>query len=129
MAGSSEDEGRTSAGVLWSEVPEHARQDVEWIDGRHGQCSRPLPSIEEAPVPEALLRLPRLHPDRPRGSKAMIDAHGARARLGKARPGAWLVSPLTGHKWAIWPGGEVGWVPAAIELPHALRVDGRDDLQ
>ena len=28
----------TSAGVPWSEVPEFARPDVAWIDGRHGSA-------------------------------------------------------------------------------------------
>jgi hypothetical protein len=112
----------TSAGVPWSEVPEFARADVAWIDGRHGSAQSSLPSVEVAPVPDILHRLPYLHEDRPRGSKAMLDAAGARARLRDVRPGAWLISPYTGQKWAKWPSGDVGWLPADIELPAVLQV-------
>lgn len=59
----------------------------------------------------------------------MMDAHGAKARLATARPGAWLVSVLTGWKWAKWPSGHVGWVPSSTQLPVMLRVGCRDDLQ
>jgi hypothetical protein len=112
----------TSAGVPWSSVPEFARPDVAWMDGRHGPAENSLPSIEDVPVPEVLARLPSLHEGRPRGSKAMIDAAGAKARLKDARAGAWLISPYTGWKWAKWPGGEVGWLPADVELPPNLKV-------
>jgi hypothetical protein len=122
----SDDEGRTSAGVKWSEVPEHSRHDAEWIDGRHGPADTELPDYEAVPVPAALLEQPRLHPDRPRGSKAMLDASGARARLAEARAGAWLLSTYTGWKWAKWPGGDVGWLPKEVELPEVLRVGGRN---
>src|SRR5215470_17720920 len=37
----------TSAGIRWSEVPEFARQDLAWMDGRHGSAQSPLPSVEE----------------------------------------------------------------------------------
>ena len=47
---------------------------VEWIDGRHGSSQRPLPSLDEVPVPDILNRLPYLHEQRPRGSTAMIEA-------------------------------------------------------
>jgi hypothetical protein len=109
----------TSAGVPWNEVPEFARDDVAWIDGRH--CSdQSLPSLEAVPV---------LHEKRPRGSKAMLDAAGANGGLRDARPGAWLISPFTGWKWAKWPSGEVGWLPEDIELPTTLRVSSPDDDQ
>ena len=84
----------TSAGVPWSEVPEFARPDVAWMDGRQGSARSPLPTIDVVPVPDILNRLPYLHENRPRGSKAMLDAAGARAGLRDVRPGAWLVSPL-----------------------------------
>jgi hypothetical protein len=119
----------TSAGVPWSEVPEFARADVAWIDGRHGPAQWALPSADVVPVPDVLYRLPYLHEDRPRGSKAMLDAAGARARLQDVRPGAWLISPYTGWKWAKWPSGDVGWLPAEIELPSTLRVTARNDAQ
>jgi hypothetical protein len=45
------------------------------------------------------------------------------------RPGAWLISPFTGWKWAKWPNGEVGWLPNEIELPAKLKVSARNDLQ
>jgi hypothetical protein len=76
----------TSAGVPWSEVPEFARPHVAWIDGRHGSAQTPLPPVDVVPVPDALNRLPYPHEDRPLGSKAMLDAAGARTRLRDARP-------------------------------------------
>ena len=120
---------RTSAGVPWNEVPEFARPHVAWIDGRHGSAHSPLPPIDVLPVPEILNRLPYLHEDRPRGSKAMLDAAGARARLRDVRPGAWLISSYSGWKWAKWPSGDVGWLPADVELPEILQVSPRNDIQ
>lgn len=120
----------TSAGVPWSEVPEFARADVAWMDGRHGSATQSsLPPVDVVPVPDILYRLPYLHEDRPRGSRAMIDAAGARARLRDVRPGAWLISPYTAWKWAKWPSGDVGWLPKDIELPVTLRVMARNDIQ
>jgi hypothetical protein len=124
-----EDDDRTSAGVPCSEVPEDVRHKVAWFEGRHGSALTPLPTIDSVPVPGILNKLPRLHEKRPRGSKAMLDASGAEARLRNVRPGAWLISPLTGWKWAKWPNGEVGWLPADIELPATLRVPARNDIQ
>ena len=117
----------SSAGVPWEDVPEHALADVEWMDGRHGP-GEDKASVEEFPVPSVLLTLPDLHPKRPRGSKAMIDAHGAKRRLGGLRPGAWLLSPFTGWKWAVLPSGNVSWVPPLTDLPDTLRVDTRNDI-
>jgi hypothetical protein len=114
----------TSAGVRWSDVPEFARDDVEWIDGRFDPPEHTLPSLDAVPVPAVLNTIPRLHEQRPRGSKAMLDAAGARARLRDARPGAWLLSPFSGWKWAKWPNGDVGWLPKDIELPASLQVAG-----
>src|SRR3954470_20013357 len=85
----------TSAGMPWDEVPDSAIRQVEWMDGRHGSAKQTLPSIEHTPVPAVLFSLPRLHENRPRGSKAMIDAQGAKFRLADCRPGAWLISPYT----------------------------------
>ena len=117
----------TSAGVPLRDVPEAARQDVEWMEGVHGSAADALPPEEEVPVPDALVALPELHPDRPRGSKAMLDVHGARARLRDCRPGGWLVSPFTGHKWAKWPSGHIGWVPKRVDMPIELRIHSRND--
>lgn len=125
----SDDEDVTSAGVPWSKVPEFARHHVDWMDGRHGPAKTPLPSVDLLAVPDVLNRLPSLHENRPRGSTAMIDAAGARARLRDVRPGAWLISPYTGWKWAKWPSGEVGWLPADVELPATLQVSTRNDIQ
>lgn len=125
----SDDKDLTSAGVPWSGVPEFARHPVEWMDGRHGPAQNQLPSVEVVPVPDILNKLPSLHERRPRGSKPMIDVAGARARLCGMRPGAWLISPFTGWKWAKWPSGEVGWLPNEIELPASLRVPARNDIQ
>jgi len=115
----------TSAGVPWSEVPDDVLAYVEWMDGRHGSAKEPLPPIDEVPIPTVLFELPRLHENRPRGSKAMIDVTGARRRLADCGPGAWLVSPYTGWRWAKWPNGEVGWVPDGVALPNTLRVSSR----
>jgi len=119
----------TSAGVNWNEVPEFARHHVAWIDGRHGSAQAAVPPIDAEPVPKILYRLPALHPDRPTGSKAMLDAHGARARLAGRRAGAWIVSPFTGWTWTVFPDGEVHWVPSNVELPVSLRVQARNDVQ
>jgi hypothetical protein len=119
----------TSAGVPWGEVPDFACPDVAWIDGRHGSAQAPLPSVDAVPVPDILNRLPYLHENRPHGSKAMLDAAGARSRLRDVRPGAWLISPYSGWKWAKWPSGDVGWLPANIELPASLQVSARNDIQ
>jgi hypothetical protein len=110
-------------------VPEFARADVAWIDCRHGSAQSALPPVNVVPVPDILYRLPYLHEDRPRGSKAMLDAAGARARLRDVRPGAWLISPFTGCKWAKWPSGDVGWLPADIELPATLQVVPLNNIQ
>ena len=128
MSGKKDRESRTSAGCLWSEVPEHSVHLVEYIDGFHGSPTRPLPGLEEVPVPQTLLELPQLNPERPRGSKAMLDAAGAKARLADCRPGAWLISPFSGWKWAKWPDGSVEWLPREVELPGELRITARDDL-
>ena len=88
-----------------------------------------MPPVDVVPVPDILYRLPYLHEDRPRGSKAMLDAAGAQARLRDVRPGAWLISPFSGWKWAKWPSGDVGWLPTDIELPAILQVVARNDLQ
>jgi hypothetical protein len=119
----------TSAGVPWSEVQEFARTDVAWIDRRLGSAQSSLPPVDAVPVPHILHRLPHLHAGRPRGSKAMLDAAGARARLRDMRPGAWLISPFTGWKWAKWPSGDVGWLPADVEMPAILQVMARNDIQ
>lgn len=119
----------TSAGVPWSEVGDDCLFMVEWMDGRHGSAKQAMLSIGQTPIPAVLFNLPQLHEDRPRGTKAMIDAHGARCRLANCRPGAWQLSPYTGWRWARWPDGEVGWVPATVALPDALRVHSRDDIQ
>jgi hypothetical protein len=119
----------TSAGVPWTEVPEFVRQDVAWMDGRHGSAQTRLPRVDVVPIPDILTKMPLLHPSRPRGTKAMIDAAGAKARLRDLRPGAWLISPYTGWKWAKWPSGDVGWLPANVQLPKGLRVPARNDVQ
>jgi hypothetical protein len=87
----------TSAGVPWSQVPEFVRADVEWMDGRHGSAKDILPAVSEVPVPDVLFSLPRLHEQRPRGSKAMIDAHGARSRLAACRPALGCSVPSPGR--------------------------------
>jgi hypothetical protein len=80
-------------------------------------------------VPDILNRLPYPREGRPLGSKAMLDAAGARAKLQDARPGAWLISPYNGWKWAKWPSGDIGWLPADVELPATLQVSTRYDVR
>jgi hypothetical protein len=121
--------GVTSSGVPWSELPDFVLTKAEWMDGRHGPAREPLPSIDQVPIPAVLFTLPCLHEDRPRGSTAMIDAQGAKLRLSNCRPGAWVKSPITGWRWAKWPTGEVGWVPANVALPESLHVGPGDDIQ
>ena len=96
---------------------------------RAGSAQSSLPSVDVVPVPDILYRLPYPHEDRPLGSKAMLDAAGARAKLRDVRPGAWLISPYSGWKWAKWPSGDVGWLPADVELPATLQVSTRYDIQ
>ena len=86
-----------------------------------------LPPMDDIPVPDILLELPYLHPDRPRGASAMIDAAGAKARLRGCRPGAWLVSPKTDWHWAVWPDGNIGWLPMSVVMPPELQVSPRND--
>src|SRR5262249_15790159 len=109
------------------DVPEFVRDDVAWMDGRLGLPEPTLPSIDEMPIPDILQRTPHLHEQRPRGSKAMLDAAGAQARLRDVRPGAWLISAFTGWKWRKWANGEVGWLPGGVELPASLRVPVRGE--
>ncbi len=119
----------TSGGVRLSDVPEFARSHIEWMDGVHGAATDGLPLESEVAVATILYSLPELHPKRPRGSKAMIDAHGAKCRLKNCRPGAWLISPFTGEHWVVWPTGHIGWLPKSIALPSVLRVSNRPGVQ
>jgi len=117
----------TSVGVLLRNVPEALRHEVEWLDGMHGAAAG-LPPISEVPIPAILHEIPRVHPYRPRGVAAELDAGGARARLCGCRPGAWVISPKTGWHWAVWPDGEVGWKPGNVALPAKLQVQARKDI-
>ena len=117
----------TSAGVRWSDVDDDVLPYVEWMDGRHGAAKDELPSVDEVPIPPILFTIPVLSPDRPTGTKPMIDVAGARRRLEGCRPGAWVVSVFTGWRWAKWPNGEVGWLPRDVQLSNVLRISSRDD--
>src|SRR5262245_18199859 len=55
--------------------------------------------------------------------------HWKSRRLRNIRPGAWLISPYTGWKWAKWPSGDVGWVPPNVELPKGLQVPSLNYIQ
>ena len=59
----------------------------------------------------------------------MLDAAGAKGRLAGCRGGAWLISPLTGWKWAVFANGAVEWLPSTLELPVSLRVSDGTDKQ
>ena len=117
----------TSAGVKFKDVPIDARHEVEWIEGCH-VFNRNLPTLNELPVPRILYQLPALHPDRPRGSRAMLCAHGAKGRLVGLRSGAWTVTPFNDWRYAIFPDGQVGWIPKEINLPQTLFVPFRNDV-
>jgi len=119
----------TSVGRRLGDVPEFVRHDVEWMEGVHGTGKDTLPSVNEFPIPEVLYSTKIDHAAHPRGSKAMIDIHSANSRLKDCRPGAWLISPYSGWKWAVWPNGCIGWLPKEVELPKALRVYSRGDVQ
>jgi hypothetical protein len=117
----------TSAGIKFKDIPDDARHEVEWIEGCH-VFNRHLPSLDELPVPRILYQLSALHPDRPRGSRAMLCAHGAKGRLVGLRPGAWTVTPFNDWRYAIFPNGQVGWIPKEMDLPQTLFVPFRNDV-
>ena len=127
MGGSKDRKLHISTGMLWSKILQSVRGVVDRMKSRHESAKHGLPSMDSVPVPEALECLPPLHPDRPRGSKAMGDAAKAKRQLAVLRPGAWLVSSNSGWKWAKWPDGHIGWVPDFVELPLELRVNCRGD--
>jgi hypothetical protein len=100
------------------------------MEGVHGSAPNRLPSEAEIPVPAAIKKFSeRAVSKRPRGATALIDFGGAKHRLKNCRPGAWLISPRTGEKWAKWGGGQIMWVPKDAELPIALRISNRNDEQ
>ena len=123
------DDHITSVGKRLGDQPDWIRSDLEWMEGVHGSADGLLPTETKVPIPSVLYTLPELHPDRPRGSKPMIDVAGAKSRLKGCRPGTWLLSPFTGWKWAVWPSGHIGWLPKDVELPDNLRVSARSDIQ
>jgi len=87
--------------------------------------ARTLPeeSTGETPsLPGFLADLPRFHPDRPTGSKAILDSGMAMNRLCNFGPGFWVVSPYSGWVWVKWADGRVGWVPAKTSLPKKYEV-------
>jgi hypothetical protein len=43
------------------------------------------------------------------------------ARLRDVRPGAWLISPYSGWKWAKWSGGDVGWLRQTLSCPRSCK--------
>jgi len=118
----------TSVGSRLGDEPDFIRSDLEWIEGVQGTAKNNLLTEDEFPTPIYFTSAPELHPDRPLGSNMMLDAHGAKNRLKGCRPGAWIISPFAGRKWAVWPSGYVGWVPMDIEFPDCLKVFSRDDL-
>jgi hypothetical protein len=61
------------------------RTDLDWLNGTHGPERKHIPSLEEVPVPVALSQSAKLHPDRPIGSKPMLEVNAARNRLAVAR--------------------------------------------
>ncbi|MDE0944714.1 MAG: hypothetical protein OSB58_20110 [Alphaproteobacteria bacterium] len=119
----------TSADRRLGDEPDWIRPELEWLEGVHGSAADTQAPGNDIDTPDILLAIPELHPDRPTGATAMIDAHGAKHRLKGCRPGSWLISPKTGWKWSVWPSGHVGWLPMDIELPDALRVNNRNDVQ
>jgi len=72
------------------------------------------------PVPDVLMQMPVLHPDRPTGSRAMLCISGAKGRLVGLRAGAWTVTPFNNWRYAVFPNDQVGWIPNEIVLPEAL---------
>ena len=97
----------------------------EWINGSPVFCGE-LPSLKKQPIPDILYELPYPHPDRPRGSSAMLHAHGARHRLGPLRAGAWTIAPRTTWHFVKAPSGKVEWIPNDVDLPLSLYVPYRN---
>jgi len=61
-------------------------------------------------------------------SSAMLSRRSFSPCCGQIVDAPWLISPYSGWKWAKWPSGDVGWLPADIELPATLRVLARNDI-
>jgi hypothetical protein len=123
------DDHITLVGKRLGDVPDQVRSDVEWMEGVHGSARGGLPSVTEFPIPEVLYSTRIDFAAHPRGSKAMIDIHGANFRLKNCRPGAWLVSSYIGRKWVVYPCGGISWLPDEIQLPEALKVHSRGGVQ
>ena len=119
---------KSSAGVRFADVPEDSRHLVEWIEGCHSFDAQ-LPCLGELPIPKILTQISSLHPDRPRGSRAMLCAHGAKGRLDGLRAGAWTVTPFNDWRFAVFEDGEVGWIPKETVLPKSLFIPFRNDIQ
>lgn len=102
-------------------------KDLRWLKTIAGPASLAV-TLTEAPIPEALFGTFRAHPSMPYGSTLMLDAAAANRRLKDCRPGAWLISPKTGWKWAVFANTKVDWVPSSVVLPEYLQVsDGTSD--
>ena len=82
------DDHITSVGRRLGDVSDQVRSDVEWMEDVHGSARVGLPSVTEFPIPEVLYSTRIDHAIHPRGSKVMIDIHGANFRLKNCRPGA-----------------------------------------
>jgi len=119
----------TSTDMCWPAMPEFDPSNVVWLDERRGSVNEPMPPVDRGPSSAVLITfpfaLPRLHEGHPMGPKAMGDSNRAKRQLRRCKSGAWLLSPYTGWCWAKWHTGDVGWVPANVELPNCLRVQWR----
>ena len=102
-------------------LPQTEDYMIDWINGL-GEFIGQLPELHKIPVPEILYELEFPHPDRPRGSSAMLHASGARHHLGNLRAGAWTIAPNSGWHYVKTSHGTVEWIPKHICMPKSLFV-------
>ena len=95
---------------------------TRWVDGTGALPLDWLPSLTAEPIPTILQELSLPHPERPRGSTAMLHISGAKARLKDMRIGAWTIAPHCNWRYVRASEGSVYWVPESVDLPENLFV-------
>ena len=95
---------------------------TRWVNGTGTPPPNWLPSLTAEPIPKILQELSLPHPERPRGSAAMLHISGAKARLKDMRIGAWTIAPHCNWRYVRASEGSVYWVPESVDLPENLFV-------
>ena len=95
---------------------------TRWVNGTGTPPLDGLPSLTAEPTPTILQEISLPHPERPRGSTAMLHISGARARLKDMRIGAWTIAPHCNWRYVRASEGSVYWVPGSLDLPENLFV-------